>query len=95
MGEAKHKANTNTTNQNPKTQTQSKQKTKATTKDPPSMLVVFPLYGCETGEKMNCKISKGLNSPRKAKCIWSWVVARNGQSSVASLLARMKSPKPL
>ena len=43
-------------------------KTKATTKDPQSMSVVF-LCGCETGEKMSCKISKGLNSPRKAKCI--------------------------
>ena len=51
----------------------------------PSISVVFPLYGCETGEKMNYQNDKGLNSLRKAKCIWTWAAARDGQPNVASV----------
>ena len=35
------------------------------------MSVVFPLYGCETGEKMNYQKTKGLNKRQNApRCEW-------------------------
>ena len=76
------------------TKTQNKTKTPKPTK--PINMVVFPLYGCETGEKMNCKMTKGLNSLRKAKSIRTWVAARDGQSNVVSAGRSMVAlPLPL
>ena len=52
---------------NHKTKNTTKQKTQPGHNQHPIKLVVFPLYGSETGEKSSCILSKGLNSPRKCQ----------------------------
>ena len=83
-----------TQNANP-TKTNHQNSTKTTTKTFPSISVVFPLYGCETGEKMIYQMTKGLNSLRKAKCIWTWGCSRRPIKGGLSLLAGAWSLLPL
>ena len=62
-----HQTNRTKHRKTPKAQTKTKTENQATTTGYPSMTVVFPLYGCETGEKRKRNVSKGLNSLRKGK----------------------------
>ena len=94
-GGSKPKPPTPKTKQKPKTNPKTNPKNHHSG-PPTNVSSVSSVLKVKQVRKTSCKISKGLNFLRKAKCFWSWVIARiRPIKGGRTPLARMRSSKPL